>query len=70
MTRTRSVKANLLELPLFLLVFGVFSASMIVPSIYALVLGDHSGSRAFFYSGLLGTILFAMVAVAHAGRRP
>ena len=56
------------RLPLFLLVWGAFSISMWIPSIYALVLNDHETSRSFLYSGLLGVIVVAMVALARAGR--
>lgn len=70
MSRPKSYRASLLNLPLFLLLFGVASASMIVPSVYALAVDDLDASRAFFYAGLLGVVVFAMIAVAHAGRKP
>tara|TARA_R110002074_G_scaffold37992_9_gene102841 strand:+ start:241 stop:1749 length:1509 start_codon:yes stop_codon:yes gene_type:complete len=60
----------MLQLPLFLLLFGMASASMIVPAVYGLVVRDHEASRAFFYAGLLGVIAFVMIAIAHAGRKP
>jgi trk system potassium uptake protein TrkH len=68
--RHSSHRDKLLRLPLFLLLFGIAAASMVVPSAYALVVDDLAASRAFFYSGLLGLIAFAMIAVAHAGRIP
>ncbi len=70
MRRKSHIRANLLELPLFLLLFGVASASMIVPAVYGLTVRDLDGSRAFFYAGLLGVVSFVMIAVAHNGRRP
>lgn len=69
MPKSRSLSTQLLKLPLFLLLFGLVSASMIVPSVFALVTDDMAASRAFFYAGLLGCIVFSLVAVAHAGRR-
>jgi trk system potassium uptake protein TrkH len=68
--RQSYIRTELIQLPLFLLLFGVTSASMIVPSVYAVVVDDLDASRAFFYSGLLGLIAFAMIAIAHAGRKP
>ena len=69
MRRKSYIRREILELPLFLLIFGVFSASTIFPAIFALTNQDHLASRAFFYSGLLGVIIFTLIAVAHAGRR-
>ncbi|MEP5731853.1 MAG: potassium transporter TrkG [Sulfitobacter sp.] len=64
------MRRNLLQLPLFLLLFGISAASMMVPAIHGLVVNDHQSARAFFYAGLLGGILFLMLAVALAGQRP
>lgn len=70
MSQQSPFRNGVLQLPLFLLLVGVVSASMLVPSIYALVVRDHDASRAFFYSGLLGMVAFTLIAVAHAGRTP
>lgn len=43
---------------------------MLVPAIYGAVTSDHRASRAFFYAGTLGILLFIMIAVAHGGRKP
>lgn len=59
-----------MQLPLFLLVFGVASMSMIAPAIYAGVVHELATGRAFLYSGLLGLILFVFIALAHGGRTP
>ena len=59
---------TLARLPIMLLAFGFFSGSMFVPAFYALVREDHGDARAFFYTGLLGVILFAMISIALAGR--
>ncbi|MGJ8616537.1 MAG: TrkH family potassium uptake protein [Sulfitobacter sp.] len=70
MSRPNIIRTELLQLPLFLLLFGVASAAMIVPAGYGLVVRDLETSRAFFYTGLLGLIAFAMIAIAHGGRKP
>ena len=70
MPQQNIIRKTLLQLPLFLLLFGVFSASMIVPAIYGVSAREHEASRAFFYSGLLGLVTFCLIAVAHAGRAP
>lgn len=70
MNRPNTFRDEVLHLPLFLLLFGVASASMIVPAIYGIAVRDHDGSRAFFYSGLLGMIAFTLIGIAHAGRKP
>ena len=66
MRRKSYIRREILELPLFLLIFGVFSASTIFPAIFALTTQDHLASRAFFYSGLLGVIIFTLIAVAQS----
>lgn len=62
--------AALLRLPLFLLLCGLFSAAMLVPAVYAGVIRELVTARAFLYSGLLGLIVFGLIALAHAGRDP
>ncbi|MEO1555091.1 MAG: potassium transporter TrkG [Pseudomonadota bacterium] len=62
--------ANVLRLPLFLLLIGVFSASMMVPAIYGGVARDLEAARAFLYTAILGVSAFAMIGLAHAGRDP
>ncbi|WP_375258107.1 potassium transporter TrkG [Citreimonas sp.] len=59
---------RLSRLPLFLLLMGIFSASMIAPAALALWQEDYHDARAFFYSGVLGLILTAFVALALANR--
>ena len=70
MSRQSFIRATTLQLPLFLLLFGLASVSMIVPAVYSLVVRDLEASRAFFYTGLLGVFAFTMIAIAHAGRTP
>ena len=69
MSRQSYMRRELLHLPLFLQLFGITAGSMLVPSVYGIVVGDHDGSRAFLYSGLLGLIIFLMLAVVMNGRR-
>lgn len=70
MRRQNTIRQDLLQLPLFLLMFGMGVVSMFVPAGYALVADNHGASQAFFYAGLLGTVTFMLIGVAHAGRTP
>lgn len=63
-------QGRLLQLPLFLLIFGCVSAAMLVPAIHGGVARNLEAGRAFLYAGILGLILFGLVALAHAGRSP
>ncbi|MGB7244801.1 MAG: potassium transporter TrkG [Sulfitobacter sp.] len=64
------VLAHLGALPLFLLFFGVSALSMIVPALHGAATRNLFASRMFFYSGLLGAVIFVLIAIAHLGRRP
>ncbi|MEQ3727441.1 MAG: potassium transporter TrkG [Tateyamaria sp.] len=64
------IGANILRLPLFLLLVGVFSASMMLPAVYGGVARDLEAARAFLYTAILGVSAFAMIGLAHAGRDP
>ena len=66
--RTPYIRAALLQLPLFLLMFGMASLSMMVPALHALIVDNETTARAFFYAGLVGMVTFALIAIAHAGR--
>lgn len=70
MRRQSYLRREMLQLPLFLLMFGLACASMFVPAGYALVINAHSTAQAFFYAGTLGCIIFLLIGVAHAGRPP
>ena len=70
LSREKTLRSSLLQLPLFLLLFGAFSVSMIVPAIYGVAVRELEAARAFFYAGLLGTVTFSLIGVAHAGRTP
>lgn len=61
---------RLFQLPLFMLVFGLASVSMLIPAIYAGVVRELETGRAFIYSGVLGIIIFVLIAIAHSGRLP
>lgn len=69
MRRKSHIRAELVQLPLFLLLFGVSALSMMVPVIYGTAVRDHEAARAFFYAGLLGGIIFLMMAIVLNGRR-
>lgn len=60
--------ALLYRLPLLLLLTGIASASMIVPAVVALWAEAFQDARSFFYSGLVGLILCALIALALANR--
>ena len=49
MPRTLSFRDRLIQLPLFLLVFGVASASMLVPAVYAGVIRELEAQGEIFY---------------------
>ena len=70
LSRESYIRQSLLQLPLFLLIFGIFSASMIVPALYGVSVRELDAARAFFYAGILGMTTFILIAVAHAGRKP
>jgi trk system potassium uptake protein TrkH len=59
-----------MRLPLFLLLFGLFSALMLFPAAYGWMIRDMETARIFLQSGLLGLILFGIIAFAHRGRDP
>ncbi len=60
---------RLAEAPFFVSLMGLGAAAMLVPSLHALLIDDHSTSRAFLYSALLFFILFIMLALATTGMR-
>jgi len=68
--RQSYIRRQMLRLPLFLLMFGIAAASMLIPAGYGFVVDEHNTGRAFFYAGLLGFVVFVLIAVAHAGRDP
>lgn len=64
----RGRPGRLARQPLFLLIWGVSSLAMWLPAVHALILRNHPVSRAFFYSGLLGLICVALIALARGDR--
>lgn len=64
----KGLLTQLLALPLFLLMFGAFAVSMLVPAIHGGVARNLDTGRAFLYCAILGVIVFGMVATAVAGR--
>ena len=70
MMRPSTLQDRVLQLPLFLLMFGAASLSMLVPAIHGGVIRELATARAFLYSAILGLVMFALIALAHAGRAP
>ncbi|AXI46787.1 potassium transporter TrkH [Sulfitobacter sp. SK012] len=68
MRRESYIRRETLRLPLFLLLFGIVSVSMLVPAGHGFAVRDPDTGRAFLYAGLVGLVVFVMVAVAHSGR--
>ncbi|WP_306113965.1 MULTISPECIES: TrkH family potassium uptake protein [unclassified Roseovarius] len=60
--------ARILSFPLILVLTGLSAVAMFIPSLHALVNEDHSVSRAFAYSGILGLALVMVVGLAMSGR--
>ena len=56
-------------LPFLVLLLGIGAASMMIPAVYAVVIGDHATSRAFFYSSIVFLILWLMIALATSNMR-
>ncbi|MEM7489907.1 MAG: potassium transporter TrkG [Pseudomonadota bacterium] len=60
---------TLTRVPLLVLLAGVLSASMYLPSVHALIRDDHFESRTFFYYGTIFLALTGAVALATARHR-
>lgn len=58
------------RLPLFLQIVGFFSVLMFLPAVYAVMIRELETGRAFLYAGLLGLVVFGMIALAHRNRDP
>ncbi len=59
--------ARLLALPFIVIVMGIGAAAMFLPAIHAWIIDADQVARAFFYSGILFSILFILIAVATQG---
>ncbi|SFT50139.1 trk system potassium uptake protein TrkH [Sedimentitalea nanhaiensis] len=70
MQTQQSSSGLLMRLPLSLLIWGLFAASMFVPASYAVVRNNHPASQSFFYSGLLGLVCVILIALSLGGRTP
>jgi len=68
-TQQPGLWARILDLPLFLLIFGVFCAAMMVPALHGGAARNLETARAFLYASILGVIIFGMVATALSGQR-
>ena len=60
--------ARLSRLPLFLLLLGTASVSMLVPAVLGRISGDYHDARVFFYAGLEGLLLAALTGIALSSR--
>lgn len=60
---------RLLELPVLVILMGISCASMLLPSAYAVGLGQYEIARAFFYAGAVLLVVTAMIALATAASR-
>ena len=61
--------ARLLSFPLILVLAGISALAMFIPALHALVNEDHSVSRSFAYSGILGMTLVMVIGLAMSGRQ-
>ena len=68
MARRKDIWGQVALLPLFLMLLGLSALSMLVPAVHGTIVRDLDAARAFLYAGLLGLILFLILAVVHLGR--
>ena len=61
--------ARILTFPLILVLTGLAALAMFIPALHALVNEDHSVSRSFAYSGILGMTFVMIVGLAMSGRQ-
>ena len=59
---------QILTFPLILVLTGLSALAMFIPALHALVNEDHSMSRSFAYSAVLGMALVMVVGLAMSGR--
>lgn len=69
-TPRKPLSAYLLDQQLFVLIFGLAAFSMIIPALHSGATRSLETSRAFFYTGLFGVVIFAMIVIAQTGRTP
>jgi len=70
MPRKHKKKKGRAALPLFLLIWGIAALAMWVPAVHALVIDDHPTSQSFFYSGILGLMLVAVIGLSLGDKVP
>lgn len=58
-----------LDLPVLFHLFAVAAATMLLPSFFALSQAAYFDARMFFYTGVLGLLFLAMVALAMSNRK-
>ena len=60
----------LASVPLFVLIFGIGSAAMIVPALHAWGRSDFFTGRIFLYGAIIGCVVTLLVGLATQGRKP
>ena len=60
---------RLAQLPLIVLLVGLGAVAMQIPALHAYSIRDLEVARVFFYSGILGLLLFGMLAIASSSYR-
>ncbi len=61
---------RILDLPLLVVLMGIATLSMLVPSIHALALGDERTARVFLYGAILFSSIVGLLAIATYTIRP
>jgi len=61
------MQARLENIPLFLVLSGVFSVLMLVPSAHALAREDHHIAQSFFYAAVLGLVFLGVMIITLSG---
>jgi trk system potassium uptake protein TrkH len=68
--RKPSLVLSLLNQQLFVLIFGLAAFSMFLPAIHGAITRSHETARVFFYTGIFGLVIFAMIVISQTGRKP
>lgn len=68
LTSSSALSDRLLRYPLILILGAVAALAMFVPALHALLQEEHTISRSFAYSGILGLALIGLIGLALSGR--
>ena len=66
----KSAFSFLMDQQLFVLIFGVAAASMLIPALHGGAARSLETARTFLYTGLFGLVIFAMIVISQRGRTP